>query len=65
MGHAALREQVGLDVLREEEVRGVVAVQVADLVAADPEGELAAAPRSRLDSRPRRYLRGDALARCR
>ena len=46
-------EQLRPDVLREREVGGVVAVQVADLAAADLEGELAAAAGSGLDARPR------------
>src|SRR5438046_1946258 len=39
---APLVEQLRPELLREEEMRGVVAVQVADLAAADLEGELAA-----------------------
>jgi hypothetical protein len=43
-------------------VGGVVAVQVTDLPAAEPEGELAAPSGTRLDARPGRDLVGDLLA---
>jgi hypothetical protein len=40
------------EVLPEEEVGGVIAVEVADLVPADPEGPLAAAAGAGLHSPP-------------
>src|SRR3954469_24683363 len=49
---AALLAQLRADVAREAEVGGVVAVQVADLAAADAEAELAARARPRLDAGP-------------
>src|SRR3954454_11707087 len=49
--------------LLEEEVGGVVAVQVTDLPPTDLEGELAAAARASLDARPRGDLLRDPLAR--
>src|SRR5215207_2833764 len=61
---AALLEELGPDLLRESEVRGVIAVQVADLAPPDREGELAAAARPGLDTRPRGDLTGYLLARC-
>jgi hypothetical protein len=64
VGHdPPLLHQLGPDPLGEGEVRRVVAVQVADLAAAQPEAELAAAAEARLDSRPRRDLVGDLAAR--
>ena len=48
-----LLEELGPHLLREAEVGDVVAVQVADLAAADGEGELAAAADARVDARPR------------
>src|SRR5947209_17509708 len=42
---ATLLPQLGPDLLREREVCGVIAVQVADLARADLEGELAARAR--------------------
>ena len=59
---AALLPQRGADLLAEAEVGGVVAVQVADLVAVDVEAELAALSVSGLDPAPRRDLVGDSLA---
>jgi arginase len=50
--HAALLSQLGPDLPRKSEVRGMVAVQVADLVALDPKPELAAAARTGLHARP-------------
>ena len=49
--------------MREEEVGGVVAMQVADLAAADLEGELAAAAGAGVDALPGGHLLGDPLAR--
>ena len=50
---------------REEEVGGAVAVQVADLAAAELEGELAALAGAGLDPVPARDLGGDpSRARC-
>ena len=40
--HLALGEELGPYLLGEEQVRGVIAVEVADLPPADREGELAA-----------------------
>src|SRR5690349_14561222 len=57
-------EEIGPDVLREREVRGVVAVKVADLAPPDLEGEFAAAAGPGLDPPPRRDLGGDLLAGC-
>ena len=51
------------DVLGEADVQDAVAVQVADLAAPDPEAELPALARARLDARPARDLGGDPLAR--
>ena len=56
MHDAAGGEELRPDVLGEREVRGVVAVQVADLAAPDLERELAAATGARLDAVPRRDL---------
>ena len=50
----ALLEQLGPDRLREGEVGGVVAVEVADLAPAVAERELAAATGTRLDAWPAR-----------
>src|SRR5207302_87143 len=61
---AALLSQLAPERFGECEVGGVVAVQVADLAAADSERELTAPARSRLDARPGRDLRGDLLAGC-
>src|SRR4051794_16546758 len=55
--------QLGADLPGEAEVRGAIAVQVADLAAGDGEGELAAAAGAGLDAGPRRDLAGDALVR--
>jgi hypothetical protein len=52
--YPTLLEEVGPDLLWEEEVGGAVALQVTDLPAADFEGELAAAIRACLYARPRR-----------
>ena len=61
---AALVEQAVPDVLGEEEMRGVVAVQVPDLAGADLERELAAAAVTGLDALPRGDFFGDLLAGC-
>ena len=50
------------DRLREAEVQHAVAVQMADLAAADRERELAARADAGLDARPGRDLLGDPLA---
>jgi hypothetical protein len=57
-----LGEELGPDLLGESEVRGVVAVQVPELAAPDPEGELTAATGTGLDARPGGDLVGDLLA---
>jgi hypothetical protein len=61
--HPALLPQLGPDLLREDEVGGVVAVQVADLAPADREGELAARAGAGLHPRPGGDLLGDPLTR--
>src|SRR3954466_614838 len=60
---AAPGAQLGADVAGEAEVGGAVAVEVADLAAADGEGELAATAGAGFDAGPGRDLAGDALAR--
>jgi len=50
--------------LRKAGMEDVVPVQVADLPPLQPEGELPARARSRLDARPGRDLLGDLLTRC-
>src|SRR5207302_2967413 len=60
----ALFEQLSPYVLREVEVRCVIAVQVADLAPANLEGELAAPTRSRFHLGPGCDLLGDLLAWC-
>jgi hypothetical protein len=62
--HSALLLQLRPQLLAEEEVRGAVAVQVTDLVAADPEAVLAPPPVARLDSGPGGDLLGYSLTRC-
>ena len=62
--HPTLLDEVGPDLLREGEVSRVVAVQVTDLLAADFEGELAAAAGPCLHSRPGGDFLGDLLACC-
>ena len=59
---APLGAQGRPDVLGEAEVGGVVAVQVAELLAPGAERELAPAARAGLDAGPRRDLLGDAAA---
>src|SRR5690242_12842272 len=53
------------DALREHEVGGAVAVQVADLAAAEPEAPLAPPAVAGGDAAPGGDLVGDALAWCR
>ena len=63
MGHdPSLFHQLGPNALGEREVRRMVAVQVTDLAAPEPEGQLAAAARARLHARPGRDLVDDLLA---
>ena len=62
MDDPALLEELRPDLLREGEMGGVVAVQVADLAPADPEGELPASPDAGLYSRPGSDLIGDPFA---
>jgi hypothetical protein len=62
--NAALFSQLTPHRFGEREVSGVVAVQMADLAAADSERELAAPTRPRLHTRPGRDLLGDPLVRC-
>jgi hypothetical protein len=64
MDDPTLPEQVLPDLLREVEVGGVVAVQVADLAPPDREREFSSLARARLDAGPRRHLLGDAPACC-
>jgi hypothetical protein len=59
----ALLEQLGPYILREVEMRSVVAVQVADFAPADSEGEFATPTRPRFHLGPRGDLLGDLLAR--
>jgi hypothetical protein len=54
-------EELLPDALRKAEVRRAVAVQMADLLAADPKAELAAPARPGLDTRPGCDLRRDLL----
>jgi hypothetical protein len=63
--HAALSLELRAELPAEEEVRGVIPVEVADLVTADREGELTAPPRPGLHVCPRGDLVGDAFAWCR
>src|SRR3954469_1944715 len=51
----------GADLLAEAEMGRMIAVQVTDLAASDPEAPLAAPPVSGLDARPGRHLFGDDL----
>src|SRR3954469_10847798 len=60
---AAGLPQLRADVAGEPEVRGAVAVEVADLAPFDGERELAAAARAGLDAGPRRDFARDVLAR--
>src|SRR4051812_13124463 len=62
VGDAAGVVELLPDGLGEAEVRGVVAVQVADLLAADGEAVLAAAAEAGLDAGPGRDRVGDGLA---
>src|SRR5436305_4449723 len=64
LGDPPLIPQLGPDVLREREVGGPIAVQMADLLATDLEGELTAPARAGLHPRPRGDLHGDLLACC-
>src|SRR5579871_4667130 len=52
------------DRLGEREVGCVVAVEMTEFPLSDPERELAAPTRARLDPRPRQGLLGDLLAWC-
>src|SRR4051794_24304129 len=51
----------GADLLAEAEMGRMIAVQVTDLAAGDPEAPLAAPSVSGLDARPGRHLFGDDL----
>src|SRR3982074_1913158 len=53
VGYPPVLEQLRPYGLGKPEMRRVVAVEMADLAAADREGELAAAPRSGVHARPR------------
>jgi len=64
LGDPLLFEQLGPHILREAEVRGVIAVQVADLAPVDRKGELASSTRTRLHTGPGGDFRCDLLARC-
>src|SRR6266545_6288255 len=64
LGNALLLEQLCPHILREAEVRGVIAVQVADLASLNFEGELASSTQARLHAGPGGDFRGDLLARC-
>src|SRR5512132_1521409 len=59
----ALLAQGGPDLLAEAEVGGMVTVQMADLMAVDPEAPLAPLAVTGLDPGPRGDLVGDRLAR--
>ena len=61
--HASLLPESSADLLAEAEVGGMVPVQVADLMAVDPEAPLAPLAVTGLDPGPRGDLVGDRLAR--
>src|SRR6266545_3748362 len=60
---AALLMQIDPHMAGKAEMRGAIAVQVADLAAAQPEPQLAALPSARAHAGPARDLREDCLAR--